>query len=155
MGYTTAFFGSFSTDRPIDQALYHLLRGLATTRRMKRKVSKKYGVDGEFYVADNDRGIVDQNRPPRTQPTLYCGWLIQPDRRTIAWDGNEKFNEYVPWLLYIIHLLKKNGYGIRGEVVWRGEEQDDVGILRLTDRKLTIIAADATHGLQQQVIRIN
>ena len=121
MGYSTGFAGSFRTNRVVDEETYRLLHGLATTRRMKRKLPKTFGVDGEFYIQDDERGIVDKNRPPRSQPSLWCGWLIQPDRRTIQWDGHEKFQEYIPWLIYLIRLLRRRGYTLSGNVAWQGK----------------------------------
>ena len=144
MGYTTDFDGGFTIDRPVDEDTYALLHGLATTRRMRRSI-RGYGVDGEYYVDAPGYGgqahtpdIIDYNKPPRTQPGLWCGWLIQPDRQTIKWDGGEKFYRYVEWLEYIIGILKNRKYKVNGTVEWFGEELDDRGIIRVSDNTITI-----------------
>lgn len=139
MGYTTNFHGSFELDRPVDDATYALLHGLATTRRMKRKLGPEYGVDGEFYVdSKEDFGqthtpdIVNFNCPPSTQPGLWCHWLISSDRMSIEWDGGEKFYDYVEWLKYIIdNILHPRGYVLNGQVSWQGEDAEDMGIIRV------------------------
>lgn len=141
MGYHTEFKGSFTIDRPVDEETYELLRGLGTTRRMKRRVSPKYGMDGEFYVKDDDEGIVDYNTPPIMQPGLWCDWLIQEDRQTIEWDGSEKFYCYVDWLEYLIlAVLEPRGYKLSGTVCWRGEAFCDVGAITVKDNKFNTIS---------------
>lgn len=137
MGYTTEFEGHFITDRPVDEETYDLLRGLATTRRMKRDIGAEYGTEGEFYIdgtgyrgQGRDGNIIDYNRPPSTQPGLWCQWLIQEDRQTIQWDGIEKFYNYVEWLEYIIErVLYPRGYSLSGKVRWQGERPTDAGTI--------------------------
>lgn len=153
MGYTTYFVGSFKTDRPVSQGVYRLLYGLATTRRMKRCVSDKYGIEGEFYIRQDDKGVIEKNHPPSTQPSLHCGWKIAPDYQTIKWDGTEKFYEYIEWLLYITRLLKKHGYILKGEVMWHGEEPTDIGLLRLNKNSLTITRVVQHHSTQPEIRR--
>jgi len=139
MGYTTEFKGSFTILPPVEEATYQLLYGLGTTRRMKRRhMGKKNGVEGEFYVVGDEKNVVDHNHPPRTQPSLWCGWLIQPDRKTIQWNGIEKFYHYEEWLLYIVKILKERGYTMKGKIAWRGEDISDTGTLHLTHSFLTV-----------------
>jgi len=137
MGYTTDFSGQFMIDRPVDEETAKLLKGLANSRRMKRNI-EGYGVEGEFYVEEvetenswntpKNPNIIDQNRPPRTQPGLWCQWLLQEDNQTIEWDGGEKFYEYVEWIKYLIdRILKPRGYFVSGEVEWFGESREDFG----------------------------
>jgi len=148
MGYTTDFEGEFKINKPVDKETAKLLRGLATTRRMKRSgLPEKYGVDGEFYCdSKKDEGfteipsqgkIVDGNEPPRTQPGLWCQWKLQEDNQTIEWDGNEKFYAYIEWLKYIIDkILAPKDYVVNGEVTWNGEEQGDTGKIIVTNNKI-------------------
>ena len=154
MGYSTTFAGSFRTNRKVDEDTYNLLYGLATTRRMKRKVPRTFGVEGEFYIVDDEYGVVDNNRPPRTQPSLHCGWLIQPDHQTIAWDEKEKFQEYIPWLLYLIRLLRARGYTVRGDVAWQGEITPDAGVIHLTPSKVRITGITEDCKFKTTIIRI-
>lgn len=144
MGYNTDFEGAFTIDRPVDDQTYELLVGLASTRRVKRNVDPRYGVEGEFYIDDSDPyhqskdpTIIDYNRPPATQPGLWCQWMIQEDHQTIEWDGNEKFYSYTEWIRYLIDkVLAPNGYVVNGEVNWRGEEFSDIGTIVVTDNKV-------------------
>jgi len=138
MGYDTDFEGSFEVDKPLDNITYQLLLGLATTRRMKRAgLDNKYGVEGEFYVKEDnenpDEGkLVDYNNPPKTQPSLYCQWEIQEDRQTIKWDGDEKFYSYIEWLSYIINkILKPKGYVLNGDVNYQGQGFGDIGYIHI------------------------
>ena len=78
-------------------------------------------------MLDDEKNVVNHHKPPRTQPSLWCGWQIQPDHKTIVGTGIEKFYGYVDWLLYITKILKD-----RGKVAWCGEEMPDAGTLHLT-----------------------
>jgi hypothetical protein len=134
MGYTTDFTGSFKIDRPVDDETAKLMKGIASTRRMKRNL-EGYGVEGEFYWNDDGNygqkrtdDIVDYNEPPKTQPGLWCQWLLQDDNQTIEWDGGEKFYRYTEWIQYLIEsILKPRGYSVSGDVEWMGEYGDDRG----------------------------
>lgn len=147
MGYSTDFEGTFKTDRPVDEDTYRLLRGLATTRRMARDVAPEFGTEGEFYVDGSgpfgqgrDDDIIDHNRPPATQPGLWCQWLIQDDRQTIEWDGSEKFYHYVEWLEYLIErILYPRGYVLNGQVRWQGERDGDSGTITVSDNCVSAI----------------
>ena len=131
MGYTTQFEGSFNIDKEVDKETYKLLKGIADTRRIKRAgLDKKYGVEGEFYFKDEKTGVVNYNEPPRTQPSLYCQWIIQEDRKTIIWDDGEKFYNYVEWIEYLINsILQPRGYTVNGLVIWQGEDMMDRGLI--------------------------
>ena len=146
MGYTTEFSGQFTFNKPLDDDTYQLVTGLATTRRMKRNVDEeKYGKDGEFYIegggyagqADEDN-IVDYNRPPADQPGLWLQWVPTDDRWHLEWDGGEKFYYYVEWLEYLIKkIFAPRGYVLHGEVRWRGEDFDDIGVITVEDNKVS------------------
>ena len=140
MGYTTNFEGSFLIDKPLDDETFNLINGLANTRRMKRGgLDEKYGVEGEFYIGDDEdnpkEGVVlGHNTPPSTQPGLWLQWIVMSDRRTIEWDGGEKFYDYVEWLQYIIDkILEPKGYVVNGEVFYSGEEVRDNGTIVVKD----------------------
>lgn len=140
MGYTTEFNGRFEINKPVDDKTAAILEGLATTRRMKRNVDESiYGIEGEFYFEDDDAytfprpkntNIIDYNKPPVTQPWLWCQWELTHDKQGLQWDGNEKFYMYVEWLQYIIErVLAPKGYRLDGTVEWFGEDPDDRGII--------------------------
>jgi len=141
LGYTTEFTNRFLLNKPLDDETYNYLVKFNETRRMARKLDPKYGVEGEFYVegtGDFGQGeednIIDSNRPPSTQPSLWCGWMPSEDRMGIEWDGGEKFYEYKQWLAYIItNFLTPKGYTLSGKVHYQGEEPDDNGDIDVQD----------------------
>ena len=124
---------------------------------MKRQgLDAKYGVDGEFYYnpdstefgQEHDGSIVEFNRPPSTQPGLWCQWAPTEDRQGLEWDGGEKFYDYVEWMQYLIEqILKPRGYVVNGQVTWQGEDSDDRGMIDVRNnvvhrREATITDAD-------------
>ena len=153
MGYTTYFDDEFKLDKTATIELINTLRGLATTRRVKRKVDEtKYGVEGEFYFKEDgyfmkETNIIDHNQPPRTQPGLHCQWELQEDLQTIKWDGNEKFYNYIEWIFYIIEsVLKPAGYTLNGTVTWAGEDSDDFGRMEVKDNVLYVSEGKTNYG---------
>lgn len=145
MGYSTDFTGSFKLNKKLDAETFDLLKGLATTRRMARNIAG-YGIEGEFYTLDrNDYGqdrtpdVIDGNRPPRTQPGLWCQWTPTDDGMEIEWDGGEKFYAYTEWLVYLIdNVLAPRGYKLTGTVAWRGEDSSDLGAIQVIDNKVKV-----------------
>lgn len=137
MGYHTEFQGVFNLDKPLDPETLALLKGLATTRRMKRKLGPEYGIDGEFYVEgggfmgqDSEENVVDHNHPPGTQPSLWCQWVPNDAGTELGWDGGEKFYCYIEWIEYLIdRILKPRGYEVNGKVEWQGENLSDTGVI--------------------------
>lgn len=146
MGYTTDFSGSFELNKQLGPKMKEFLTKFNETRRMKRNVSDKYGVEGEFFVGgtgsfgqDSTEDIVDYNEPPSTQPGLWCQWTPTQDGMGIEWDGGEKFYNYTEWLVYLItKILEPNGYVLNGVVQWQGEGVGDVGEIFVEDNKVFI-----------------
>ena len=138
MGYTTDFTGKFKLNKPLDKETLTYLKKFSGTRRMKRKLDPKYGVEGEFYVdGGGDFGqaqepnIIDYNESPSTQPGLWCQWAPTDDGKHIEWNGTEKFYEYFLWLKYILEkLLVPKGYLLSGVVHWTGEDHSDIGTIQ-------------------------
>ncbi len=147
MGYTTDFEGSFKLNKPLGNDMFVFLTKLAETRRMKRKVSEKYGIEGEFYIdgsgdfgqGDEDN-IIDYNYPPSTQPGLWLQWIPTEDRMSIEWDGNEKFYHATEWIIYLIdNILAPMEYVLNGTVYAQGESQDDKWHINIIDNVVTVI----------------
>lgn len=146
MGYTTYFEGEFKLNKKLDEETHTFLNKLNRTRRMARNVDPKYGVEGEFYVdgggfagQDREENVIDHNRPPSTQPSLWCQWVPTEDGTAIVWDEGEKFYEYVPWIDYIVEkILKPRGYSLTGEVTWRGEEDTDMGKICIENNEVHV-----------------
>jgi len=151
MGYTTYFEGSFAFDRPLTENQRIYLKKFSETRRMGRKtrvlekmpdpvrdnVGLPIGTEGEFYVGatglggqDPDSSIVDYNRPPSTQPGLWCHLTPNNDGSALEWSGAEKFYHYKVWLNYLIdNFIRPWGYILNGRVTWSGEYFEDIGII--------------------------
>lgn len=159
MGYTTMFKGQFNLSKPLTEDQSNYLHTFSGTRRMKRNsemlmtqyngqhgLNGEYGVDGEFFCLDDDNfgqtatpDIIDHNRPPSTQPSLWCQWIPTEDNMGIEWDGDEKFYCYDEWLTYIINnFLKPWGITLSGEVEYQGEDDDDCGKIIVVDNIVSI-----------------
>ena len=156
MGYTTYFSGQFEFDKPVEPWLIEYVEKFCQSRRMKRdneKIKELYpkwkdlcfngelGVEGEFFVGGigfygqtDEDSVIDHNRPPCTQPGLWCQWVITDDGKYLEWDGGEKFYEYVDWLVYMIgNFFAPLGYKLNGEVTFDGEDYDDIGVIYVKD----------------------
>jgi hypothetical protein len=150
MGYTTEFEGSFKIEPAFNSQQVKFLQKLSETRRMIRNVGPEYGVDGEFYVdgigdfgQGHEDNIVDHNQPPSTQPSLWLQWNISEDGTTLAWDGGEKFYDYIEWLVYYIEtFILPADRTITGSVEWVGEDSDDRGVISIADGRMTISEGD-------------
>jgi hypothetical protein len=144
MGYTTDFDGSFELNKPLSEKMKDFITKFSGTRRMARKQSKEFGVEGEFFIegtGNSGQGtmpdVIDHNKPPRTQPGLWCQWVPNEDGTEIVWDGGGKFYYYTEWLVYLIHkILAPNGYVLNGQVTWQGEETGDVGEIYIENNKV-------------------
>lgn len=144
MGYTTEFFGQFKLNKKLDKHLHMFFKKLSETRRMARNLPPEYGVEGELFVDGDgfagqikDASVIDHNRPPKTQPSLWCGWTPTEDGTAIEWNCGEKFYGYTEWLAYLIKILKAQRYVLNGDVGYRGEDIEDVGVIRVRDNKIT------------------
>lgn len=159
MGYTTDFDGRFTLNRTLAPEHQAYLKAFSKTRRMKRDAAKtvkrpdpkrvavglSVGEEGGYFVGaqgpcgqeDFDKikapDVLDYNREPAGQPSLWCDWSPSEDGDGIEWNGSEKFYGYVEWLEYLIeHFLKPWGYVLNGVVRWQGEDPDDRGTIVVT-----------------------
>jgi len=157
MGYTTEFTGKFWLNTPLEPAHRIYLQRFHDTRRMQRDVSKlpadpyagavglPFGRQGEYFVSgtgfmgqDEDESVTNGNRPPDSQPGLWCQWEPSSDGNVIMWDKGEKFYGYVDWINYLCErFLTPWGYTLDGSVRWQGEESDDYGTLLFEEGKLS------------------
>lgn len=152
MGYTTYFTGSLKFNKPVEAWLVEYIDKFNATRRMKRDPEKikelfpnwkdlcfkgTLGKDGEYFIGgpgfygqDRDGSIIDYNRPPFTQPGLWCKWTITETE--LMWDEAEKFYDYEEWLQYLIHnFFAPLGYALNGDIEWEGENSDDFGTIHV------------------------
>jgi hypothetical protein len=154
MGYTTDFEGGFNITPVLSQKDNEFLTKFSETRRMARRVGPEYGIEGEFYVdgtgwagQDSDKNVINYNRPPSTQPGLWCQWIPTDDGSELVWNGGEKFYNYVEWLDYLIDkILAPRGYTLNGECQWFGEERDDVGVIIVKNNVVTTKVGKLTYG---------
>lgn len=144
MGYTTQFKGRFEVTPPLNENDQRHLEMLAATRRVARDTSKlppgAWGHEGEFcpFYEGPTASVLDVNRSPACQPGLWLGWVPTSDGRGLEWDGSEKFYTYAKWLLWVVErFLKPRGYVVNGEVQWRGEDFDDMGVLSVENNHVT------------------
>jgi hypothetical protein len=163
MGYTTWFSGQIDIQDgkalTAPQKLYlerfaeirHMARDhsalVAVPDPIRENVPLNIGVEGEYFVysdgivadshewgKDEKLGVLDGNRPPRTQPGLWCHWIPTANGKAIEWDEAEKFYDFHTWLEYIIiNFMKPWGYTLEGEIKWDGEDSEDRGTIYVKD----------------------
>ena len=158
MGYDTTFTGEFNLDKPLDPRHKAYLDAFANTRRVTRdpvvnatmmdaiRVAAGLSYKPEYYVGsatDGDFGqsstpdIIDGNRPPEGQPSLWCDWAPNEDGTAIVWTESEKFYQYIEWITYLVeNFLRPWGYVLNGMVSWQGEEPGDVGVIELRNNEV-------------------
>lgn len=171
MGYTTHFSGEFEISPPLKAEHRGFLAAFAQTRHMKRDNEKLAAdvaqriVEGKLndydrlrefcglayneltyleppYAPNYGDHVLDINRAPDAMPGLWCQWVPTSDT-TLAWDGGEKFYEYIEWLRYLLTtFLAPWGYTVTGTVEWTGEDDDDRGKLQVeADNRLRVFYA--------------
>jgi len=154
MGYNTQFEGEFTVTPALKDEHREYLERFADTchvRRDEQRDGKIYdparkaaglpfGPQGAYFVG-RDRshrlGIGIDERPPQGQPGYWCQWTPTEDGEGIAWNGGEKFHDYVEWINYLIEqFLKPWGYTLDGNVLWRGEDFHDEGLISVRANKV-------------------
>ena len=178
MGYSTDFRGKLNLTPALTPVQLAFITAFNDTRRMGRDINKLmevhkgehglpgadkakpeevYGVNGEFFVGDDNVGVFDINCPPGQkdpwggkntgkgcQPGLWCGWTVYADdevNQTFEHDGGEKFYNYVEWLQYMIeNFFTPWGVLLNGEIDWRGEDWDDTGNITVVNNEVTVKA---------------
>jgi len=131
----------------------------------------EYFVGGSGYAGqDHDPSVIDGNAAPgtitdrvqdwgtrleknrlaiaegRCQPGLWCQWIVEDDGKYLAWDGGEKFYNYVEWLNYLIsHFFSKWGVALNGEVKWFGEDRGDYGKIVITDNVVNVMEGEINY----------
>lgn len=160
MGYTTTFEGSLEFNKEVTEELKNFINNFSNIRHMKRDVDKikelfpdwknkcyngNLGAEGEYFIGgkgfmgqDEDKSILNYNYPPKTQPGLWCQWIIT-DNGELEWDGGEKFYYYEEWLNYLIdNFFEPEGYMLNGTISFQGEDLDDYGDIVVSNNIVTI-----------------
>lgn len=166
MGYTTYFNGSPKFNKPVEDWLVDYIDKFTRTRRMRRDNTKikelfpnwkklcfagNLGEDGEYFIGglgfygqDHDDSVLNINGPARTQPGLWCHWVIGGDNDELMWDKSEKFYDYIEWLKYMIDdFFEPLGYTLNGDISWEGEEPDDFGNIHVENN-----VVNANYGIR-------
>lgn len=108
MGYTTTFTGKFKIVSSLTKKEYNTLIEF---------IDKRYGGDVKPY---------------KDMPGFYCQWTPDDEGEYLQWDGGEKFYNYVEWLEYLIeNYFKPWNKKLNGSVEWHGEENSDIGIIKI------------------------
>jgi hypothetical protein len=109
MGYTTKFTGQINLSRPL------------TITEAKALLT---------FADDSDTA-------PKPNPGGYLQWVPSQSLDAIGWDGNEKFYDYVEWLMWVCAWLKSAGIACNGRLVWSGEMASDTGEIIVIDNEVT------------------
>jgi len=157
---TVKFEGSFKVTPILSIGHATYLRSFSRTRHMLRDAEKAekltdvlraevhlpIGDDGEYYVGSSDQkeiqhansSILDVNKHPRSQPSLWCDWEPNREGTEIVWNGQEKARCYVEWLAYLINnFMQRWGYVLNGSVSFR-DVDDETGIIVVKDNVVTL-----------------
>lgn len=160
MGYSTDFYGTLQFNKPVAPWLKEYINKFSYTRRMMRdneKIKELFpnwgdlcfngdlGSDGEYFIGGEesfgqreDGSIIEYNYPAKTQPGLWCQWIVN-DNGELEWDGGEKFYNYVEWLDYLIeHFFEPLGYILDGDIEWQGESHDDYGTIHVVENMVEV-----------------
>lgn len=160
MGYTTDFSGSISVEPPLSQEEIAFLTKFNETRRMARKKGPYYVDNAGFCGLEAEEDILDYNRPPSEQPSLWCQWRPTDDGCAIEWDGVEKFYESPTWMKYLIeHFIGSDpkaksklpfltGHTCNGRIEAQGEDRNDRWALIVENN--TVSVAQATISTEYQ-----
>jgi hypothetical protein len=74
------------------------------------------------------------------QPGLWLQWELNEDGTELAWNGSEKFYNYIEWLQYLIqHFFEPWGIKLNGEIEWVGEDSSDRGKIVVVDNNVEIL----------------
>ena len=110
MGYNTEFEGEFTLGKPLDGETYYALKALADSRH-------------------DEKGM----------PSIWCQWVVGNDRKSIMWNGGEKFYGYIGWIKYInFKYLLPKGILLNGKVAFQGELPKDGGRIVATNGKIEV-----------------
>jgi len=84
------------------------------------------------------------------QPGLWLQWELNEDGTELAWNGSEKFYNYIEWLQYLFaHFFEPWGIKLNGEIEWVGEDSSDRGKIVVVDNNVEIL--DGVIGYEKRV----
>lgn len=134
MMYETAT-GCLFFNKKMAKSFYNTLMAFCKTRHYKRSGKEQEDL---LYIDPNDNEapdwrtlyskqnwnnaipveIMNYSTVANGAPSLYCHWKPSCDRMGLEFDGCEKAENLLEWLLFLIqYFIKPNGYSISGEIV--------------------------------------
>lgn len=161
MGYSTEFSGVIeitprlkNEDKEFLDKFFqirHMKRDMSKLKGISKNVIKEFGKDGCFYLKDydnfneifDDKTIINVNNSG-DMPSLWCDLeIVEKNGETfIQWNGSEKtygVNEENGWFTWLIdNFFKPNGYVLNGEMTWQGEEDDDIGTIKIENNNVSL-----------------
>lgn len=134
MGYTTKFKGRFDI---IDSESGKKVAIKGKAKKVLNILSNndtrdlhKFSHDELPKSGDNINFVIEGVEFNTNFYSYYCQWVLTEDEDGIEWDQNEKFYEYEKWLNIILEkVLRPNGFDLVGQVAYRGEAFEDIGVL--------------------------
>lgn len=114
MGYNTDFEGRFEFSRPLTVVEARLLHDFSESRH-----------GGNMEVHEG-------------YPGFWCDWAPTSDGVGLAWNGSEKFYNYIDWLEHLVSkFFDPWDIKLNGTVTWHGEGPGDVGRIIVEDNRIT------------------
>lgn len=157
MGYSTDFYGRIEITPALNKSEVEYLQLFAETRHMIREQGEYY-VDGTY--GQDETGVNTKlghhNRPPASQPSLWCNFTADADGTALEWTGSEKTQCGDEWIEYLInHFLKPDALASKsgldyfkdftfdhvcnGQMLAQGEDIQDRWKIIVTDNEVTTI----------------
>tara|TARA_R100001463_G_scaffold15141_7_gene39623 strand:- start:12571 stop:13122 length:552 start_codon:yes stop_codon:yes gene_type:complete len=121
MGYTTNFTGLMALSRRLTQD--------ELDEYNQVWLNDRHDTTGE-YSGDYRGGL-------EKAPSIYNKWEIIDDVEhgitdihCLAWNGGQKFYQYVNWLKFIVSdFLQPKGIYLKGKIRFSGEDVEDAGVI--------------------------
>ena len=143
MGYTTIWHGKLAVKPPLPRAVTRYLTHFFERRHVL--MSPNHHEQGAFEVdhlpphevSEEPLDVVDWNRPPPSQPFMWCDWEIDPLGGSLTVKRPRNYRS-IEWLEYIIwKFISPYHCVVSGTMTWRGEEVGDEGCLHVEGNTIT------------------
>ena len=111
MGYDTYFKGEFKLNKKL-------------TKKVQKYLSNLYE---------------DRHEDLEIFPSHNCSWIYDSKSQSIKWDGQERFYNYVEWIIWIIEgILRPRGYVLDGMIHFRGMCVRDQGMIMIENNEVEV-----------------
>lgn len=103
MPYDASYTGQLRIEPPLNPTEQKALSSFLGSRRIRTVA----GPLDSRKLDSTHFDVLDYNRPPEGQPSLWTGLRIANDGEVLEWNGEEKPGDLTAWIRYLIdHLLK-------------------------------------------------